>query len=270
MSYAIDGVDETWQFTVPAKGAAPRMAYVSCNGFSDPGGMRKLIKAENAVWADLLCNHDRQLRPADYALDREQLWHEAQIHDQGGQRFHLMLMGGDQIYFDSIWKTSPLKRWIGLTRDEQLRYPVDAALEREIEDYPAPVRRPLAAQGPRALGGGATPLDAAQAMARMPTVMMWDDHDIFDGWGSYSPEMQRSPCSSACSTMPAARSGVPDAARHRAAAAVDAARDVRVRTTIRCTRPSPGRASWRATSWPCRCWTGSRASPSRTRRDRSA
>ena len=112
------------------------MAYVSCNGFSDPGGMRKLIKAENAVWADLLCNHDRQLRPADYALDREQLWHEAQIHDQGGQRFHLMLMGGDQIYFDSIWEDiKPLKRWIGLTRDEQLRYPVDAALEREIEDY---------------------------------------------------------------------------------------------------------------------------------------
>ena len=136
VSYAIDGVDETWQFTVPAKGAAPRMAYVSCNGFSDPGGMRKLIKAENAVWADLLCNHDRQLRPADYALDREQLWHEAQIHDQGGQRFHLMLMGGDQIYFDSIWEDiKPLKRWIGLTRDEQLRYPVDAALEREIEDY---------------------------------------------------------------------------------------------------------------------------------------
>lgn len=195
VSYAIDGVDETWQFTVPAKGAAPRMAYVSCNGFSDPGGMRKLIKAENAVWADLLCNHDRQLRPADYALDREQLWHEAQIHDQGGQRFHLMLMGGDQIYFDSIWEDiKPLKRWIGLTRDEQLRYPVDAALEREIEDYYLRLYADRWLRKDRApWGGGATPLDAAQAMARMPTVMMWDDHDIFDGWGSYSPEMQRSP-----------------------------------------------------------------------------
>ncbi|MFJ3372918.1 hypothetical protein [Pseudomonas sp. NPDC086251] len=28
------------------------------------------------------------------------------------------------------------------------------------------------------------------AIARIPTVMMWDDHDIFDGWGSYSPAMQ--------------------------------------------------------------------------------
>ncbi|MFZ6045663.1 alkaline phosphatase family protein, partial [Pseudomonas sp. CR3202] len=35
--------------------------------------------------------------------------------------------------------------------------------------------------------------DAADALARIPTLMMWDDHDIFDGWGSYTPEMQRSP-----------------------------------------------------------------------------
>jgi phosphodiesterase/alkaline phosphatase D-like protein len=30
-------------------------------------------------------------------------------------------------------------------------------------------------------------------MARIPTVMMWDDHDIFDGWGSFSEPMQHSP-----------------------------------------------------------------------------
>jgi hypothetical protein len=28
--------------------------------------------------------------------------------------------------------------------------------------------------------------------ASVPTLMMWDDHDIFDGWGSYSPERQQS------------------------------------------------------------------------------
>ena len=25
----------------------------------------------------------------------------------------------------------------------------------------------------------------AEALACIPQVMMWDDHDIFDGWGSY-------------------------------------------------------------------------------------
>ena len=30
-----------WQFSIPGRDYAPRMAYVSCNGFSDPSGMRK-------------------------------------------------------------------------------------------------------------------------------------------------------------------------------------------------------------------------------------
>jgi Hypothetical protein len=207
--YSIEGVGEAWHFTVPGKGYAPRMAYVSCNGFSDPGGMRKLVKAENAVWADLLCNHDKEIRPPGYELDKEQLWHEARTHDQGNQRFHLMLMGGDQIYFDSIWEDIKLlKRWIGLTREEQLQYPVDADLEKEIEDYYFRLYSerwlPHARSG---WGSADKPLDAAQAMARIPTVMMWDDHDIFDGWGSYSLEMQRSPLFQRLFFMRGGRSG---------------------------------------------------------------
>jgi len=27
--------------------------------------------------------------------------------------------------------------------------------------------------------------EPARMLASIPTVMMWDDHDIFDGWGSY-------------------------------------------------------------------------------------
>jgi len=195
VEYRIDGVDELWSFTVPGKGHAPRMAYVSCNGFSDPSALRKLIKGENAVWEDLLCNHDKQVRPAGYRLDKEQLWHESRTHEQGNQRFHLLLMGGDQIYFDSIWEDlKPLKEWIGLPRDEQLKYQVGAALDRKIEDYYFTLYQRRWLPKERAgWGKKEKSLDAAQAMARIPTVMMWDDHDIFDGWGSYSVEMQRSP-----------------------------------------------------------------------------
>jgi hypothetical protein len=195
IAYAIEGIEESWQFTLPAKGQAPRMAYVSCNGFSDPNGMRKLIRAENAVWADLLCNHDKTLRPPDYALDKEQLWHESRSHDAGHQRFHLMLMGGDQLYFDSIWEDiKALKSWVGLPRGEQLEYVVTPALEREIENYYFQLYSQRWLPPRRSPWGSAhKALDDADAMARIPTVMMWDDHDIFDGWGSYSPEMQRSP-----------------------------------------------------------------------------
>ena len=181
-----------WQFSIPGQDYAPRMAYVSCNGFSDPSGMRKLVRPENAVWADLISNHDSDLRAAGYVLDKEQLWHEGRIHDKGLKRFHLLLMGGDQIYFDSIWEdVKPLKKWVGMSRKEQLAFKVSVALETEIESYYFGLYANRWLPDTRRDWGHSKPnLDAADAMARIPTVMMWDDHDIFDGWGSYSPAMQ--------------------------------------------------------------------------------
>jgi hypothetical protein len=135
------------------------------------------------------------MRDAGYLLDKEQLWHEERIHDRDLQRFHLLVMGGDQIYFDSIWEElEPLKRWVGLSRDEQLSFKVSTSLEKEIEAYYLGLyskrwlpekRRPWGADKPNH--------DSADAMAIIPTVMMWDDHDIFDGWGSYSCETQHCP-----------------------------------------------------------------------------
>lgn len=181
----------SWFFTVPARDSAPRIAYVSCNGFSDPSGMRKLVRPENAVWADLLGNHDRNLRPSDYLLDKEQLWHEQRTHDRQLQRFHLLLMGGDQIYFDSIWEDiKALKQWVGLSRKQQLAFKVSKTLEQEIENYYFGLYSRRWLPESRRRWGEAANLDAADAMARIPTVMMWDDHDIFDGWGSYSTAMQ--------------------------------------------------------------------------------
>ena len=195
VEYTVEGVNETWRFTVPGKGYAPRMAYVSCNGFSDPSGIRKLIKSENAVWEDLLCNHDKKVRPTGYVLDKEQIWHETRTHDKDLQRFHLLLMGGDQIYFDSIWEDlKELKEWIGLPRGEQLKFPVSVALERAIEAYYINLYSTRWMPKERKQWGAKErSRDATLAMACMPTVMMWDDHDIFDGWGSYSVEMPRSP-----------------------------------------------------------------------------
>lgn len=187
----------TWNMTVPGKDFSPRMAYVSCNGFSDPALMRKIIRTSDAVWEDLLYSHDRKLRrkPGEgevKLLDKEQLWHEKRIHDKGLQRFHLMLMGGDQIYFDSIWEDIKLLRqWVALPRQAQLDFKVSKSLEREIEAYYLGLYKQRWLPNERQPWSSATAsLDAAAAMASMPTIMMWDDHDIFDGWGSYSCEMQ--------------------------------------------------------------------------------
>jgi len=32
-----------------------------------------------------------------------------------------------------------------------------------------------------------------EMLASIPSIMMWDDHDIFDGWGSYPVDLQQSP-----------------------------------------------------------------------------
>lgn len=196
VSYGIPG-GLTWNMTVPGKDFSPRMAYVSCNGFSDPAVMRKIIRTSDAVWEDLLYSHDRKLRREPGAgevklLDKEQLWHEKRIHDKGLQRFHLMLMGGDQIYFDSIWEDiTALRQWVALPRKVQLDFKVTKALEREIEAYYLGLYKQRWLPIDRKPWSSATAaLDAGAAMASMPTVMMWDDHDIFDGWGSYSCEMQ--------------------------------------------------------------------------------
>lgn len=196
VSYGIPG-GLAWNMTVPGKDFSPRMAYVSCNGFSDPAVMRKIIRTSDAVWEDLLYSHDRKLRrkPGEgevKLLDKEQLWHEKRIHDKGLQRFHLMLMGGDQIYFDSIWEdVKALRQWVGLPRQAQLDFKVSKPLEREIETYYFGLYKQRWLPIERQPWSSATAtLDAGAAMASMPTIMMWDDHDIFDGWGSYSCEMQ--------------------------------------------------------------------------------
>src|SRR3546814_10964458 len=45
-------------------------------------------------------------------------------------------MGGDQIYFDSIWEDiKALRQWVALPRQAQLEFKVTKELEREIEAY---------------------------------------------------------------------------------------------------------------------------------------
>lgn len=186
----------TWEFTVPAMDVVPRMAYVSCNGFSSADGMKRLPTPANAMWEDLLCNHDKDFRASGYVIDSEQRWHEERSHAKGLQRFHLLMMGGDQIYFDSIWEELPLlKDWVSLSWDDQVKFKPDATLVSEIEDYyfNLYVRRWSLGTG-KTWGPKFTDHKlAAAAMASIPTIMMWDDHDIFDGWGSYSSQLQLCP-----------------------------------------------------------------------------
>ena len=157
VTYGFAGEDRRWRFTLPARGVAPRLAYGSCNGFSLPGDMKK-IADKNALWRDMAGEHARQ-------------------------PFHLLLLGGDQIYADQLWDTVPeLARFNERPRAERARRPAGAGLRRAVERFYADLYAARFSQA-----------EVAEALAGIPTLMMWDDHDIFDGWGSYSPEEQASP-----------------------------------------------------------------------------
>jgi hypothetical protein len=199
VTYSFGG-NANWRFIVPAAGQTPRFTYVSCNGFSSATVIKDLQHAASNVWADLITNHDATLLQAHKLdWDEHQAWVDSTLFQQGiPLRFHAMLMGGDQIYMDSIWDDiETLKTWSNLPVADQPGVAVSAQLADDIERYyfELYINRWRYARGTTSWPGNAYDgtLDGACAFATIPTLIMWDDHDIFDGWGSYSPELQASP-----------------------------------------------------------------------------
>lgn len=124
-----------------------RLAYVSCNG-EEVGDMEREGSERNAMWARLRDEHRRK-------------------------PFALMLHGGDQVYADEVTQGHPLSQdWPeDMPADpspEALAELRDHLRERFFSRYAALYAAP----------------ELAWLVARVPSLMQWDDHDICDGWGS--------------------------------------------------------------------------------------
>lgn len=124
-----------------------RLAYVSCNG-QEKSDLERPQDQRNAMWQRLCEEHDRA-------------------------PFSALLHGGDQIYADEITDGHPLiEHWPD-------RVPADpdpaslSGLEAHLAAQLARRYRTLYAAG-----------SYAYLSARIPSLAMWDDHDICDGWGS--------------------------------------------------------------------------------------
>lgn len=143
---------ETFEVAV-ADSAQARVAFVSCNGQED-GDLLRPEAERNALW---------------YRLREE---HEA-------APFHLMLHGGDQLYADPVWEAhTALKRWTEAGRREQLGMDFTAEMRAATFEFYIERYCQVYAQPP-----------TAWLLARVPSLMIWDDHDIFDGWGSHPEEV---------------------------------------------------------------------------------
>ena len=148
---------------VPADQAPPRMAYGSCNGFSSPSLM-KGVNDKNALWTRLLNLHTGRER----------------INGRSFGPYYVLLLGGDEVYSDALWQnpTCPdTVAWSQLTRDKRRKAAWTPALQTQVSAFFEGLYLTRWSQP-----------EVASALASLPSVMMWDDHDIFDGWGSYPAE----------------------------------------------------------------------------------
>ena len=161
VAYSINGGAE-FTYVVPAKDKPLRIAYGSCFGFSSLKYMNK-VDDKNAMWSVLKSKHEDS-RP------------------EANKPYHLMMMGGDQVYADAMWETVQLmKEWSDRSKKKRFKEPFTPEMERAVEKFYFDLYCQRWSQEV-----------PAAVMRQVPSLMMWDDHDIFDGWGSYPKDQHES------------------------------------------------------------------------------
>jgi hypothetical protein len=124
-----------------------RIAFVSCNG-QEAGDRGRDRSERNAMWRRLAEEH-------------------------AASRFKLLLHGGDQIYADEVLDAHPLiRRWA----DGETVRPTQT----ELDELAGALRQAFFARYVGVLGEE----ESSSLMACIPSLAVWDDHDICDGWGS--------------------------------------------------------------------------------------
>lgn len=158
IEYRVD--QRTFAFTVPGLGQAPRFAFASCNGFSSA----KVEKSFNG----------------DNARQRYANWTRLlQQHQQSS--YQLLILGGDQVYGDMVlYEIEKHAQSMGWSKEEALTKG-DAELRPLLDEFYFRLY----------LRSWSEPAIAA-VLSSVPSIMMWDDHDIVDGWGSHPPALQNS------------------------------------------------------------------------------
>ena len=165
LTYRVDGVG-TFDVAVPGTQRLPRMVFASCAGWSAPAAMKTIAKPHGLI---------EHLLGADA--------------DPAREFPHLLIGGGDQIYADSLWhgEDRELHDFSVSSRAAQLlKRPSKARRLRLTRAWVDLYRRAWWGRP-----GRTRPM--AEVVARVPGVYTWDDHELMDGWGSFSKEFMGSP-----------------------------------------------------------------------------
>ncbi|KAJ2778122.1 hypothetical protein H4R18_004789 [Coemansia javaensis] len=159
VEYRINNTGPAYWFAVPGQTTPWRFAFWSCNGWSLSVSDKEkaALGGDNVVWDDLLAKH-REVP------------------------FHVQVCGGDQLYADRIWKADVWRPWLQM-KDKYARR--DAPFTREMaavaDDF-------YFTHYARSFFLGRF----GDAMATIPFSTIIDDHDVWDGIGSYPDYLQLS------------------------------------------------------------------------------
>lgn len=95
--------------------------------------------------------------------------------------YHLAIGGGDQIYMDDVWKLPCLAEWRGMRTNKKLSAKVSDAMVAEITAFYKQKYEEKWFSSP----------EYVDVLPQIPSINMWDDHDIIDGYGSYPDNVQQ-------------------------------------------------------------------------------
>lgn len=165
--YSFDGLSRPhFQFFLPTAAQSMNVMSFSCNGFS-LGTDTATFKG--SLWLDVLRKHNRP-----------------NFH------YHVMIGGGDQIYADSIKNIShEFNAWLKHKHIHSADK-LTPKLEASFDDYYLNRYIEWFGKGYWAGTAGRTIQTALPiALAAIPQVNIYDDHDIIDGFGSYTDVTMR-------------------------------------------------------------------------------
>ncbi|KAF2838685.1 hypothetical protein M501DRAFT_934481 [Patellaria atrata CBS 101060] len=149
-----EGRKGTQSFVVPSRIQSMRILFHSCNGFS--------VGTDMDAWKG------------------PSLWNDV-LRMHSSKPFHVMIGGGDQIYNDGVRVDGPLKPWTAVHNPQKRRhYPFNEKMRADCDEYYYQnyVR-----------WYNTEPFSAANG--QIAQLNIWDDHDIIDGFGSYTDRFMR-------------------------------------------------------------------------------
>lgn len=152
-----------WFFTVPGSDEQPKIGYTSCNGDS-AFKKRETQSGQYEMWSRLI-----------------------KEHKSDDVKFNALVMSGDQVYADSLWKDVPYFEKHNLHKGTDQRFLDHIMSDKDEAEF---VEQLEYFYEQLYIRSWSTDKNMALGLASIPSIMMWDDHDIFDGYGSHSTALQ--------------------------------------------------------------------------------